>query len=102
MVSKVFLMTCLCAGGLEGVALVQVSITPRNNYRPVYYPTEYIVAISPSSPIGSYLTTLSARDPDVGLYGQLTYSIVPASGNGVGSFTVDPVTGETIAVFGVT
>ncbi|XP_019377369.1 PREDICTED: protocadherin Fat 4, partial [Gavialis gangeticus] len=69
------LATDLGSPPLSSVARVNVSVLDVNDNSPVFYPVQYFAHIQENEPAGSYLTTVSATDPDMGLNGTVKYSI---------------------------
>ncbi|XP_014378445.1 protocadherin Fat 4 [Alligator sinensis] len=69
------LATDLGSPPLSSVARVNVSMLDVNDNSPVFYPVQYFAHIQENEPAGSYLTTVSATDPDMGLNGTVKYSI---------------------------
>ncbi|XP_024906692.1 protocadherin Fat 4 [Pteropus alecto] len=59
----------------SSVARVNVSLLDLNDNSPVFYPVQYFARIQENEPGGSYITTVSATDPDLGLNGTVKYSI---------------------------
>ncbi|XP_021563258.1 protocadherin Fat 4, partial [Carlito syrichta] len=57
------------------VARVNVSVLDVNDNSPVFYPVQYFAHIQENQPAGSYVTTVSATDPDSGPNGTIRYSI---------------------------
>uniref|UniRef100_A0A8C6VM71 FAT atypical cadherin 4 n=1 Tax=Naja naja TaxID=35670 RepID=A0A8C6VM71_NAJNA len=60
---------------LSSVALVNVSLLDVNDNSPLFYPIQYFAHIHENEPAGSYIVTVSASDPDLGLNGRVRYSI---------------------------
>lgn len=54
---------------------INVSLLDINDNSPVFYPVQYFAHIQENEPGGSYITTVSATDPDLGLNGTIKYSI---------------------------
>ncbi|XP_072481071.1 protocadherin Fat 4 isoform X1 [Notamacropus eugenii] len=54
---------------------VNVSLLDVNDNSPVFYPVQYFAHIQENEPAGSYITTVSASDPDSGPNGTVKYSI---------------------------
>lgn len=75
------------------MALMQVFVEPANDNRPVFYPAQYTTTIPLGAPLGTYVLSVMARDPDLSVYGRVQYGIVAGSGSGVGYFTIDSSAG---------
>uniref|UniRef100_A0A670YWA7 FAT atypical cadherin 4 n=1 Tax=Pseudonaja textilis TaxID=8673 RepID=A0A670YWA7_PSETE len=69
------LATDLGNPALSSVALVNVSLLDVNDNSPLFYPIQYFAHIQENEPAGSYIVTVSASDPDLGLNGRVRYSI---------------------------
>ncbi|XP_038255144.1 protocadherin Fat 4 [Dermochelys coriacea] len=69
------LATDLGSPPLSSVARVNVSLLDVNDNSPVFYPVQYFAHIQENEPTGSYVTTVSASDPDLGPNGTIKYSI---------------------------
>lgn len=83
------------------MARVRVSVVDINDNRPVFYPVLYTVSLSTHSSPGTSVVKVTAKDPDSGANGRVTYKTVPGGGStyftlnkdtGIqSSATVDPV-----------
>ncbi|XP_069781342.1 protocadherin Fat 4 isoform X2 [Narcine bancroftii] len=60
---------------LSSVAQVDVSLLDLNDNRPTFYPLQYFANIKENEPPGTYITTVSATDPDLGSNGTVSYTI---------------------------
>nr|XP_056711917.1 protocadherin Fat 4 [Euleptes europaea] len=69
------LATDLGSPPLSSVAHVNVSLLDVNDNSPVFYPVQYFAQIQENEPAGSYVATVSASDPDLGVNGTVKYSI---------------------------
>uniref|UniRef100_A0A8C2SPN7 Protocadherin Fat 4 n=1 Tax=Coturnix japonica TaxID=93934 RepID=A0A8C2SPN7_COTJA len=69
------LATDLGSPPLSSVARVNVSLLDVNDNSPVFYPVQYFAHIQENEPAGTYVTTVSATDPDMGPNGTIKYSI---------------------------
>uniref|UniRef100_A0A8C0GI16 Cadherin domain-containing protein n=1 Tax=Chelonoidis abingdonii TaxID=106734 RepID=A0A8C0GI16_CHEAB len=69
------LATDLGSPPLSSVTRVNVSLLDVNDNSPVFYPVQYFPHIQENEPAGSYVTTISASDPDLGPNGTIKYSI---------------------------
>ncbi|XP_067838374.1 protocadherin-23 [Heptranchias perlo] len=74
---------------------VYITVTDINDNEPLFsYPGprhEYTVKVLEAQPEGTFLTTLFAKDPDVGKNGTVFYSVLEDDSN---SFKIDAKTGE--------
>lgn len=73
-----------------GTAVVNIHVKDANDNTPVFTNTTYVAKVYENQPAGSYVTTLSASDKDLGLGGAFLFSI---SGQGKDAFDIDPNTG---------
>uniref|UniRef100_A0A8B9M3Y2 Cadherin domain-containing protein n=1 Tax=Accipiter nisus TaxID=211598 RepID=A0A8B9M3Y2_9AVES len=69
------LATDLGSPPLSSIARVNVSLLDVNDNSPVFYPVQYFAHIQENEPAGTYVTTVSATDPDLGPNGTVKYSI---------------------------
>uniref|UniRef100_A0A8C5X3F2 FAT atypical cadherin 4 n=1 Tax=Malurus cyaneus samueli TaxID=2593467 RepID=A0A8C5X3F2_9PASS len=69
------LATDLGSPPLSSIARVNVTILDVNDNSPVFYPVQYFAHIQENEPAGTYVTTVSATDPDLGPNGTVKYSI---------------------------
>ncbi|KAE8629739.1 hypothetical protein XENTR_v10000576 [Xenopus tropicalis] len=70
--------------------LLKVTVEDVNDNPPVFIPSNYHVKVREDLPVGTVITWLDAYDPDVGLSGQVRFSLLE---NGDGKFEVDKVSG---------
>ncbi|XP_036985754.2 protocadherin Fat 4 isoform X1 [Artibeus jamaicensis] len=73
--SLLVLATDLGSPPQSSLARINVSLLDVNDNSPVFYPIQYFAHIQENEPGGSYITTVSATDPDLGLNGTVRYSI---------------------------
>ncbi|XP_027711286.1 LOW QUALITY PROTEIN: protocadherin beta-4-like [Vombatus ursinus] len=78
----------------SGTAQVRVLVMDINDNAPIFTHTQYEVQIPENSPIGSLVVTVSARDLDAGINGDVTYALFQASDEVSQTFRVDPISGE--------
>lgn len=76
---------------LNSSAVVMLTVADRNDNAPVFSSTEYHAQVSESSPRGTRLVQVSARDPDLGANGLVRFDII--SGNSKGHYKLDPESG---------
>lgn len=69
------LATDLGSPPLSSVTQVNVTLLDVNDNSPLFYPVQYFAHIKENEPAGSYVTMVSASDPDLGLNGTVRYSI---------------------------
>ncbi|RXM28742.1 Protocadherin Fat 4 [Acipenser ruthenus] len=60
---------------LSSLTKVNITLKDINDNRPVFYPVQYFANIKENEPPGSYVTTVSATDPDLGKNGTVRYVI---------------------------
>lgn len=60
---------------LHSVGKVNITLRDINDNRPVFYPVQYFANVKENEPAGSYVTTVSASDPDLGRNGTVKYII---------------------------
>ncbi|CAN9514583.1 unnamed protein product [Ophioblennius macclurei] len=60
---------------LHSVGRVNVTVSDINDNRPVFYPLQYFANVKENEPAGSYVTAVSASDPDLGRNGTVKYLI---------------------------
>ncbi|XP_058466683.1 cadherin-87A isoform X2 [Malaya genurostris] len=75
---------------LSSTAEVTVDITNSNDNDPVFEEPEYRMAVLENSPVGTVVGTVTARDTDLGPYGEIYYTLV---GDHSAHFAIDPDTG---------
>nr|XP_045009259.1 cadherin-related family member 2 isoform X2 [Jaculus jaculus] len=74
------------------VATVTIYLRDINDHRPTFSQSLYLLSVPEHSETGFVVTnSIHATDPDTGLWGHITYSLLP--GNGDDLFEVDPDTG---------
>ena len=74
---------------------VVVRVEDLNDNKPMFTETIYEVEINENSPFGTPLTTVTARDADTGVNGEVTYRL---DGVDAASFRISPTSGR-ISVF---
>lgn len=60
---------------LHSVGKVNITLRDINDNRPVFYPVQYFANVKENEPPGTYATTVSATDPDLGRNGTIKYVI---------------------------
>ncbi|XP_074147718.1 protocadherin beta-4-like [Sminthopsis crassicaudata] len=78
----------------SGTAQVRVVVMDINDNAPIFHHPRYEVQIPENSPINSLVVTVSARDLDSGINGDLAYALYQASNEVSQTFGVDPISGE--------
>uniref|UniRef100_A0A2K5L1M1 Protocadherin Fat 4 n=1 Tax=Cercocebus atys TaxID=9531 RepID=A0A2K5L1M1_CERAT len=73
--SLLVLATDLGSPPQSSMTRINVSLLDINDNSPVFYPVQYFAHIKENEPGGSYITTVSATDPDLGSNGTVKYSI---------------------------
>ncbi|XP_073445951.1 protocadherin-19 isoform X2 [Dendrobates tinctorius] len=78
-----------------------VRITDENDNHPHFSKTFYQVIVAENNTPGAYLLSVSARDPDLGLNGSVSYQLVPSQVRDMPVFTyvsINPTTGDIYAL----
>ncbi|XP_075806754.1 protocadherin-23 [Microtus pennsylvanicus] len=78
-------------GGLSAQAFVRVEVEDVNDNLPVFNPSTYVTSISGQTPPGTEIISVLASDRDSGMYGTVTYELIP--GDLPSLFSIDSVTG---------
>ncbi|XP_062991159.1 protocadherin-23 [Elgaria multicarinata webbii] len=78
-------------GGLSAQAFVRIEIEDINDNHPVFDPVTYMTSISSHTQPGTEIINVIATDKDSGIYGVVTYELIP--GHLSSLFTVDTSTG---------
>ncbi|XP_072486686.1 protocadherin beta-17-like [Notamacropus eugenii] len=78
----------------SGTAQVRITVVDINDNTPVFAQPRYEVQIPENSPVGSLVVTVSARDLDAGIYGDVTYALFQATAKVSQTFGVDPISGD--------
>ncbi|XP_076411155.1 protocadherin beta-8-like [Peromyscus maniculatus bairdii] len=77
----------------SGITTVRIEVVDINDNAPQFVQSLYEVQVPENSPLNALIVTVSARDLDVGPYGNIAYSLF--QGGGVSQpFVIDEVTGE--------
>uniref|UniRef100_A0A8C6NJE5 Protocadherin Fat 4 n=1 Tax=Nothobranchius furzeri TaxID=105023 RepID=A0A8C6NJE5_NOTFU len=76
---------------LHSVGKVNITIWDINDNRPVFYPVQYFANVKENEPSGTYVTTVSATDPDLGRNGTVKYIITAGD---TSKFRINSNTGE--------
>ncbi|XP_063375219.1 fat-like cadherin-related tumor suppressor homolog [Cydia amplana] len=74
---------------LEADTIVAITITDVNDLSPLFYPTEYDVLVPEDTPAHASVARVSAEDADLGLNGEIYYSIE----ENTDQFAVHPTSG---------
>ncbi|XP_062556294.1 fat-like cadherin-related tumor suppressor homolog isoform X3 [Armigeres subalbatus] len=74
---------------LEADTVIDVKVLDTNDLSPLFYPTEYSVTISEDTPLHRSILRVIAEDADLGLNGEIYYSILDETEQ----FAVHPTTG---------
>ncbi|XP_036749680.1 protocadherin-8 isoform X2 [Manis pentadactyla] len=88
---------------LRTVRPYTVRVSDENDNAPLFTRPVYEVSVRENNPPGAYLATVTARDPDLGRNGQVTYRLLEAevgrAGGAVSTYvSVDPATGAIYAL----
>ncbi|XP_065591119.1 protocadherin gamma-A2-like [Cyrtonyx montezumae] len=76
-----------------GTARIRVVVLDANDNAPAFSQAVYTVRVPEDVPVGSTLLSVTATDPDEGIYGEVTYSIKVAIETALEIFQQDPETG---------
>lgn len=74
---------------LEADAVLAVSVADENDLSPLFYPTDYEVIVPEDAPLHSSVARVTAEDADLGLNGEIYYSLAEPTDR----FAVHPTTG---------
>ncbi|KAM6428926.1 protocadherin-23 [Rhynochetos jubatus] len=85
------LVKAMDGGGLSAQAFVRIEIEDINDNQPVFEQAVYVTSISSHTQPGTEIINVVATDRDSGIYGVVTYELVP--GEFSSFFTVDTSTG---------
>ncbi|XP_068106088.1 protocadherin-19 isoform X3 [Hyperolius riggenbachi] len=86
---------------LQSTKSFTVRITDENDNHPHFTKTFYQVIVSENNTPGAYLLSVSAKDPDLGLNGSVSYQLVPSQVRDMPVFTyvsINPTTGDIYAL----
>uniref|UniRef100_A0A8D0HEL0 Cadherin domain-containing protein n=1 Tax=Sphenodon punctatus TaxID=8508 RepID=A0A8D0HEL0_SPHPU len=78
-------------GALSAQAFVRIEIEDINDNHPVFDPATYVTSVSSYTQPGTEIISVVATDSDSGIYGIVTYELVPGDFSSL--FTVDTSTG---------
>ncbi|XP_053556199.1 protocadherin-23 [Bombina bombina] len=78
-------------GGLSAQAFVRIEIEDINDNAPTFDPVTYMTSLSSHTQPGTEIINVMATDKDEGVFGELTYEIIPGDLSSL--FTIDPSTG---------
>lgn len=76
---------------LSSSADVFVNVINVNDNDPVFSQSEYRAAVPENSPVGTFITKVTAEDADAGSFGQVSYSLIGEHNN---DFILGPDNGE--------
>ncbi|CAH1634963.1 unnamed protein product [Spodoptera littoralis] len=74
---------------LEADTVLVVSIADENDLSPLFYPTEYEAVVPEDAPLHSSIARVTAEDADLGLNGEIYYSLAEPTDR----FAIHPTTG---------
>ncbi|XP_040597865.1 protocadherin beta-8-like [Mesocricetus auratus] len=77
----------------SGTTTVRIEVVDINDNVPQFLQSLYEVQVPENSPLGALVVTVSARDLDAGIYGNVAYSLFQGGGASQ-PFVIDEVTGE--------
>ena len=75
----------------QSTARINVIVLDENDNPPIFYPNQYIEAITENEPAETFVVKVTATDADVERNGRISYSIT--SGNREGNFQVETTSG---------
>ncbi|XP_011365710.1 protocadherin beta-15-like [Pteropus vampyrus] len=78
----------------SGTALVLIDVLDINDNTPEFVQPHYHVQILENSPLGSLVVTVSARDLDMGINGEIVYSFFSGDEEITRTFALNELTGE--------
>ncbi|XP_060621583.2 cadherin-related family member 2 isoform X1 [Anolis sagrei] len=80
-------------------ATVTIHLADINDHRPEFKKSDYKLSVLEESPPGTVVSSnITATDPDSGLYGEITYQLLPASI--LSTFTVNEISGTILVANG--
>ncbi|XP_064074743.1 fat-like cadherin-related tumor suppressor homolog [Vanessa tameamea] len=74
---------------LEADTVVVVEVTDENDLSPLFYPTDYEAVVQEDAPLHSSIVRVSAEDADLGINGEIYYSLAERTDR----FAVHPTSG---------
>ncbi|KAI0567952.1 Cadherin domain-containing protein, partial [Pyrenophora tritici-repentis] len=77
----------------SGTTIVHIEVVDINDNAPQFIQSLYEVPILENSPLDALVATVSARDLDAGIYGNIAYSLFQGDGDSQ-PFVIDEITGE--------
>ncbi|KAM7007650.1 protocadherin gamma-A10-like [Passerculus sandwichensis] len=77
-----------------GTARIRVTVLDANDNAPVFSQAEYTVRVPEDVPVGSVLVTVTAKDNDEGIFGNVKYSFKKATEKASKMFHLDSETGD--------
>ncbi|KAM5299019.1 protocadherin beta-2-like [Ctenodactylus gundi] len=80
----------------SGTALVLIEVLDINDNAPEFAKLLYEVQVPENSPVGAQVASISARDLDIGTYGQISYMFSQASEDIRKTFQIDAKSGELL------
>ncbi|XP_012662428.1 protocadherin beta-2-like [Otolemur garnettii] len=78
----------------SGTAVIHIEVLDINDNAPEFAMLLYEVQVPENTPVGSHITTVSARDLDIGAYGQISYVFSQASEDIRKTFQINSKSGE--------
>uniref|UniRef100_A0A8C9A857 Protocadherin beta 2 n=1 Tax=Prolemur simus TaxID=1328070 RepID=A0A8C9A857_PROSS len=82
----------------SGTAVIHIEILDINDNAPEFAKMRYEVQVPENSPVGSQVATVSARDLDIGAYGQISYVFFQASEDIRKTFRLNAKSGELFLI----
>ncbi|KAL1773512.1 protocadherin beta-8-like [Sigmodon hispidus] len=78
----------------SGTTKVHIEVLDINDNAPQFEQLYYRVQVPEDSPVGFLIVTVSATDKDIGVNGEISYSLFQASDDITKTFSIHPLTGE--------
>ncbi|KAM8764566.1 LOW QUALITY PROTEIN: uncharacterized protein V5649_020233 [Rhynchonycteris naso] len=97
--SEIMLTITALDGGTpprSGTALVRIEVLDINDNAPEFEKLLYEVQVLENSPVGSQVAVVSARDVDIGAYGEVSYVFSQASEDTRKTFRINTKSGELL------
>ncbi|XP_029978650.1 cadherin-20 isoform X1 [Sphaeramia orbicularis] len=77
-------------GGLAGTTTINITLSDVNDNPPMFDQRLYQMSVPETAPVGSVVGRIWAKDRDIGVNAEMTYSIVDGDGRDTFDITTDP------------
>ncbi|XP_034145088.1 cadherin-20 [Esox lucius] len=77
-------------GGLAGTTVVNITLSDVNDNPPMFDQKLYQMSVPESAPVGSVVGRIRAKDRDIGINAEMTYSIIDGDGRDTFDISTDP------------